>query len=128
MSDSEVVTVALFIEFIFDGDEEKGLAFLRQYHPTLFPTLLDDSRFNRRRRDLWAAQGALRCHFRDAWRRTHPQDPDVAFLRVVDTAPIPICTYTRGSRCQSIPFEQRDEWFGVCTSKKIKSRQNPTSH
>ena len=55
VSDSEVVTVALFIESIFDGDEEKGLAFLRQYHPTLFPTLLDNSRFNRRRRGLWAA-------------------------------------------------------------------------
>jgi hypothetical protein len=120
MSDSEVVTIALFTESIFDGDEEKGLAFLRQYHPSLFPTLLDDSRFNRRRRALWAAMEALRCHFRDAWREAHPQDPDEACLRVIDSAPIPICTYTRGSRCQSIPLEQRDEWFGVCTSKKTK--------
>ena len=120
MSDSEVVTIALFIDSIFDGDEEKGLAFIRQYHSTLFPTLLDDSRFNRRRRGLWAAMEALRCHFRDAWRQTHPQDHDVAFLRVIDSAPIPICTYSRGSRCQSIPLDQRDEWFGVCTSKKTK--------
>ena len=120
MSDSEVVTVALLVDSIFDGDEEKGLSFLRQYHATLFPTLLDDSRFNRRRRDLWAAMEALRCHFRDAWREAHPQDSDVSFLRVIDSAPIPICTYSRGSRCQSIPLEQRDEWFGVCTSKKTK--------
>jgi len=120
MSDSEVVTIALFIDSIFDGDEEKGLAFIRQYHPTLFPTLLDDSRFNRRRRDLWAAMEALRCHFRDAWREAHPQEHDIAFLRVIDSAPIPICTYSRGSRCQSIPLDQRDEWFGVCTSKKTK--------
>jgi hypothetical protein len=120
MSDSEVVTVALFIDSVFDGDEEKGLAFLRQYHPMLFPSLLDDSRFNRRRRELWAAMEALRCHFRDKWRKAHPQNSDVAFLRVIDSAPIPICTYPRGSRCQSIPLEQRDQWFGVCTSKKIK--------
>ena len=120
MSDSEVVTIALFIDSIFDGDEEKGLAFIRQYHPTLFPNLLDGSRFNRRRRDLWAAMEALRCHFRDAWREAHPQERDVASLRVVDSAPIPICTYSRGSRCQSIPLDQRDEWFGVCTSKKTK--------
>jgi hypothetical protein len=120
MSDSEVVTIALFVDSIFDGDEEKGLAFIRQYHPTLFPTLLDGSRFNRRRRDLWAAMEALRCHFRDAWREAHPQKHDVAFLRVIDSAPIPICTYSRGSRCQSIPLDQRDEWFGVCTSKKTK--------
>jgi hypothetical protein len=120
MSDSEVVTIALFVDSIFDGDEEKGLAFIRQYHRALFPTLLDDSRFNRRRRDLWAAMEALRCHFRDAWREAHPQEHDVAFLRVIDSAPIPICTYSRGSRCQSIPLDQRDEWFGVCTSKKTK--------
>ena len=54
--------------------EEKGLAFLRQYHPTFFPALLDDSRFNRRRRDLLAAMEALCCHFHDAWREAHPQD------------------------------------------------------
>lgn len=120
MSDSEVTTVAIFIDSIFDGDEEKGLAFLRQYHPTLFPTLLDDSRFNRRRRDLWSAMETLRCYFRDAWRAAHPLDTDVERLRVIDSAPIPICTYPRGSRCRSIPFEYRDEWFGVCTSKKTK--------
>jgi hypothetical protein len=105
----------------FDGDEEKGLAFLRQYHPTLFPTLLDDSRFNRRRRDLWSAMETLRCYFRDAWRAAHPLDTDVEQLRVIDSAPIPICTYPRGSRCRSIPFEYRDDWFGVCTSKKTSS-------
>lgn len=120
MSDSEVTTVAIFIDSIFAGDEEKGLAFLRQYHPTLFPALLDDSRFNRRRRDLRSAMEVLRCYFRDAWRAAHPLDTDVERLRVVDSAPIPICTYTRGSRCRSIPFEYRDEWFGVCTSKKTK--------
>jgi len=120
MSDSEVTTVAVFIDSIFDGDEEKGLAFLRQYHSTLFPALLDDSRFNRRRRHLWLAMEALRRYFRDTWRAAHPLDIDVERLRIIDSAPIPICTYTRGSRCQSIPIEYRDEWFGVCTSKKIK--------
>jgi hypothetical protein len=63
-------------------DEEKGLAFLREYHPTLFPALLDDSRFNRRCRDLLAVMEALRCHFRAAWREAHPQDSEVAFLRI----------------------------------------------
>lgn len=120
MSDSELVTVSIFIDSVFDGDEEKGLAFLRRYHPGLFPHLLDNSRFNRRRRELWPAMEALRCHFRDARREKYPRGPDVAFLRVIDSAPIPICTYPRGSRCQSIPVDQRDEYFGVCTSKKTK--------
>lgn len=120
MSDSEVVTVAVFIDALFNGDEEKGLAFIRQYHLDLFPTLLEDSRFNRRRRALSAATEALRSHFRDVWRATHPLSDDEANLRVIDSAPIPICTYTRGARCQSIPLAERDAWFGVCTSKKLK--------
>lgn len=46
----------------------------------------------------------------DYMREAHPQEHDVAFLRVINSASIPICTYSRGSRCQSIPLDQRDEW------------------
>ncbi len=119
-SDSEVITVALFGEMVFQGDEDKTLHFLRQYHLDLFPHLLDPSRFNRRRRQLLDTMEALRCRLRDRWRASHPLADDEAHLRLVDSAPIPICTYTRAARCQSIPVEGRDEWFGVCSSKKSK--------
>jgi len=119
-SDSEVITIALFGEMVFEGAEDKVLHFIRQYHLDLFPQLLDDSRFNRRKQRLGEAMEAIRCLLRDRWRAQHPLDPEEASLRLVDSAPISICTYTRGSRCQSIPLEWRDEWFGVCTSKKTK--------
>lgn len=119
-SDSEVITIALFAETIFNGDEDKTLHFIRQYHRDMFPNLLDNSRFNRRRRQLTEVMEAIREHLRDRWRVGHPLDKDEAHLRLVDSAPISICTYTRGSRCQTIPLEGRDEWFGVCTSKKSK--------
>jgi hypothetical protein len=48
------------IETLFHGDEELGLSFLRQYQPDLFPHLLDNSRFNRRRRDLAGITEAIR--------------------------------------------------------------------
>jgi len=118
--DSEVITLALFAEMVFGGDEEKTLHFIRQYHLALFPHLLDNSRFNRRRHALAEMMEAIRCRLRDQWRIRHPLASDEATLRLVDSAPIPICTYSRGSRCQSIPIEWRDEWFGVCTSKKSK--------
>ena len=51
-SDSEVITVALIIETFFQGHEEVGYAFVRQYLRALFPHLLDLDRFNARRRDL----------------------------------------------------------------------------
>jgi hypothetical protein len=119
-SDSEVITLALFGEMVFDGDEDKTLHFIRQYHLALFPKLLDKSRFNRRRRQLVPVMEAIRSRLRDLWRCLHPLADDIAHLRLVDSAPIPMCTYTRGGRCRSIPVDWRDEWFGVCTSKKSK--------
>lgn len=119
-SDSEVITIALFAEIIFAGDEDKTLHFIRQYHLDLFPNLLDNSRFNRRRHRLTQLMEAIREHLRDCWRAAHPLEEETRQLRLVDSAPISICTYTRGGRCQTIPPEWRDEWFGVCTSKKTK--------
>jgi hypothetical protein len=119
-SDSEVITIALFAETIFNGDEDKTLHFIRQYHLDMFPNLLDNSRFNRRRHQLTGVMEAIRQHLRDDWRTGHPLAEDEAHLRLVDSAPISICTYTRGSRCQTVPLQWRDEWFGVCTSKKSK--------
>jgi hypothetical protein len=118
--DSEVITLALFGEMVFGGDEDKTLHFIRQYHLEMFPKLLDNSRFNRRRHALGGMMEAIRCRLRDQWRTQHPLDAEEASLRLVDSAPIPICTYTRARRCQSVPIEWRDEWFGVCTSKKGK--------
>ncbi|MCB9419368.1 MAG: IS982 family transposase [Ardenticatenaceae bacterium] len=119
-SDSEVITIALLGEMVFAGDEDKTLHFIRQYHLDMFPHLLDNSRFNRRRHQLAGVMEAIREHLRDRWRAKHPLDIETENLRIVDSAPISICTYTRGGRCQSIPLDWRDEWFGVCTSKKAK--------
>ncbi len=94
-SDSEVITVALVIDAFFHGNEALGLAFLRQYHLDLFPHLLDNSRFNRRRRALIGVMEAIRQ--RCAARLISADDP----LRLVDSAPVPLCTYTRGWSCAS---------------------------
>lgn len=119
-SDSEVITIAVFIEMVFNGAEDKGLHFIRQYHLDLFPDLLDNSRFNRRRRQLTETMEAVRCGLRDLWQQRHPLDASEAAVRLVDSAPIPLCAYARGGRCQSVPLEARDEWFGYCASKKLK--------
>jgi hypothetical protein len=119
-SDSEVITIAMFAEMVFQGGEAKTLHFIRQYHLDLFPNLLDDSRFNRRKQQLAEKMEAIRCLLRDKWRQKHPLPKEEATLRLVASTPITICTYTRASRCRSIPLDWRDEWFGVCISKKSK--------
>lgn len=119
-SDSEVITISLFGEMVFAGAEDKTLHFIRQYHLDLFPRLLTNDRFNRRKQKLGLTMEAIRCYLRDRWREQHPLQKAVAHLRLVDSAPIPMCTYTRGSRCQSVDIDWRDEFFGVCPSKKMK--------
>jgi hypothetical protein len=64
-TDSEVITVALIIESFFQGHEDVGYAFVRQYLRPLFPRLLDLDRFNARRRDLLGLIEAIRRALRD---------------------------------------------------------------
>lgn len=110
-SDSEVITVSLIIETFFQGHEEVGYAFVSQYLTDLFPDLLDLDRFNVRRRNLVAVIEAIR---RDV--RNQIIDPNDR-VRIVDSAPVTLMTYTRGSRCKSVVGS---EYFGVVTSKKGK--------
>jgi hypothetical protein len=110
-SDSEVITVALIIETFFHGHEEVGYAFVRQYLRLLFPHLLDLDRFNARRRDLVGLIEAIRCDLRD--QVLDRSDP----IRLVDSAPVTLMTYTRGNACQSVIGKA---YFGVVTSKKGK--------
>lgn len=111
MSDSEVVTISLIIETFFQGHEEVGYAFVSQYLCEMFPYILDLDRFNVRRRALVAVMEAIRRNLRD--QKMDTDDP----IRLVDSAPITLMTYTRGKRSQSAIGS---EYFGVITSKKAK--------
>lgn len=110
-ADSEVITVSLIIETFFQGHEEVGYAFVTQYMHDLFPYLIDLDRFNVRRRELMAVLEALRRDFRDQKLDVHDR------VRLTDSAPITLMTYSRGARCVSVVGH---EYFGVVTSKKSK--------
>lgn len=110
-SDSEVITVGLIIETFFQGHEEVGYAFVAQYLRDMFPKLIDVDRFNQRRRELIAVIEAIRRDWRD--QKLDRSDP----VRLVDSAPITLMTYSRGARCRSVVGSP---YFGVVTSKKAK--------
>jgi hypothetical protein len=108
---SEVITVSLISETFFQGHEDVGYAFVAQYARAMFPHLLDLDRFNARRRELVGLIEAIRRELRD--QKLDRADP----VRLVDSAPVALMTYTRGSRCKSV---MGSEYFGVVTSKKGK--------
>jgi hypothetical protein len=111
LTDSEVITIGMIIEVFFQGHEEIGYAFVCQYLSDMFPNLIDLDRFNERRRQLVAVIEAIRRDLRD--QKIEPSEP----VRLVDSAPITLMTYTRGKRCRSVVGS---DYFGVVTSKKSK--------
>jgi hypothetical protein len=112
-SDSEAITVGLIIDTWFGGHEALGLAFLRQYHPTLFPQLPPDGWFNQRRTVLAVLIDQVRRVI--SWHHgLLNADDDV---RLLDSAPIPLATYTRGGDNRTV---NGSEYFGVAKSKGAK--------
>jgi hypothetical protein len=110
-SDSEVITVSLIVETFFQGHEEVGYAFVAQFLREMFPHLVDLDRLNVRRRHLIAVIEAIRQDLRD--QKLDRTDP----VRLVDSAPVTLMTYSRGARCKSVVGSQ---FLGVVTSKKGK--------
>lgn len=111
LHDSEVITIALIIETFFGGNEQLGLSFVRQYHLDMFPRLLEASRFNRRRRHLVMVIEAVRRQLTTQLISSQEQ------VRLVDSAPIPVCTYMRSNQCQSVSGK---EYCGVMASRRAK--------
>lgn len=110
-SDSEVMVVSLIIDVYFAGHEDLGLAFLRQYHLALFPQLLTPSRFNRRRRQLGWVMESIRLILTQELIVTEDN------VRLLDSAPIPVCNYGRGARCETVAGP---EYASVMSSRKAK--------
>lgn len=110
-TDSEVITVSLICDTYFQGHEELTISFLDQHYRHLFPHLLERSRFNRRRRALTALIEGIRRALSD--QLIAPADA----LRLIDSAPIPVCTYQRGRQCETVTGP---EYCSVMPSRKAK--------
>lgn len=117
-SDTEVLTVALIAETYFNGHEEKTLSFIRNYHADMFPKLLPNGQFNYRRRLLCRITELIRRYIIVQWQLISPADR----LRLIDSAPVELSTYTRGKECESVAAqsESSQEFFGICSSKGAK--------
>jgi hypothetical protein len=112
-SDSEVITVSLYIDTIYAGHEALGLASLRQTLPGLFPKLLPNGQFNARRRQLGPIMEQIRQYLTRVWGLIPPDDR----MRNLDSAPIPVCTFNRSHENRSWVGP---EYYGVMASRRAK--------
>lgn len=112
-SDSEVITVGLYLDTVHAGHEALGLAHLRRYLPGLFPRLLPNGQFNARRRQLGPIMEQIRQYLTIAWHLIDPADQE----RNLDSLPVPVCTFKRSNENRSWVGQ---EFYGVMPSRRAK--------
>jgi hypothetical protein len=112
LSDSEVITLALYQELIGEPREDH---FFRLHQSSLrpfFPGLNERSRYNRRKRDLWSVILAVRVSLQlvlDAF--------ELEETAAIDSAPVPCVSYKRGKGASDFVGTAD---YGVCSSKAMK--------
>jgi hypothetical protein len=116
-SDSEVIVVGMACDAFFGGKEEQGLAWIRQHLLSLFPRLPSNGHFNERRTVLGPLCEQVRQLILEQQALLDAADP----YRIIDSAPIPLCTYQRSCLCQSYdPGFSIREYAGYSGKDKAK--------
>lgn len=112
LSDSEVITLALYQELIGEPREEH---FLRLHQSSLrpfFPGLNERSRYNRRKRDLGCVLLAVRASLQLVRDAVQLQE-----TAVIDSTPVPCVSYKRSKQASDFVGSAA---YGVCSSKALK--------
>ena len=112
LSDSEVITLALYQELIGEPREDH---FFRLHHASLrpfFPGLNERSRYNRRKRDLCSAILAVRTSLQPVLDAFALEE-----TAVIDSAPVPCVGYKRGKGPSEFVGSAS---YGICSSKAMK--------
>src|SRR5881392_3328764 len=112
LSDSEVVTIALYQELIGEPREDHFLRLHQASLRTFFPGLNERSRYNRRKRDLWTVILAVRISLQVVLDALQLEE-----TAAVDSAPVPCVGYKRAK--QASDFVGTAD-YGVCSSKAMK--------
>ena len=111
MSDSEIMTLALMMDYLPFPGETQFIGFIRANYQEWFPALLDQSQFNRRLRKLGGMFEILRRN----WVKQLGGE-NVTSL-VIDTKPIPVVGYRRSKRHSDFNGSAN---YGYCAARKMK--------
>lgn len=110
MSDSEILTLALLMDYLPFPGETQFIGFIRANYGEWFPHLLDQSQFNRRLRRLEPHLEQLRR----SWVRELGASTEVSFI--VDTKPLPVVGYRR---CKQRSEFEGSASYGYCAARKM---------
>jgi IS5 family transposase len=109
---STVITILIFKNLFGFNSERSFLRYLGQHHRDAFPSLPEQSWFNRKARALVEEEKAIHQLLLKKLRVEKIE------VRIVDTTPIPVVKLYRANRCRL--FKPKVEAnFGYCASKKL---------
>ncbi len=111
MSDSEIITLALVMDYLPFPGETQFIGFIRANYGEWFPNLLTQSQFNRRLRRL----GQMLETLRRRWVQQLGAENATSF--VIELKPIPVLGYRR-SKKHSDFYGSAD--YGYCAARKMK--------
>jgi Transposase DDE domain len=112
LSDSEVITLALYQELIGEPREDHFFRLHQNSLRPFFPGLNERSRYNRRKRALWSVILAVRMSLQLVLDALELEE-----TAAMDSAPVPCVSYKRGK--QASDFVGTAD-YGVCSSKAMK--------
>jgi hypothetical protein len=110
-SDAEVITLSLLSECLMFDSENYLFKMLHKNHPSDFPSLIERSRYNRRRRRLAPFKEQVRQYLVE-----HLAEGEDTFI--VDSMPIPICQFSRAKRSKVCRENyQTAPSYGYCSAQ-----------
>ncbi len=112
LSDSEVVTLALYQELIGEPREDHFLRLHQASLQTFFPGLNERSRYNRGKRNLWSVILAVRVSLQIVLEALELEE-----TAAIDSAPVPCVSYKRAKQASDFVCTAD---YGVCSSKAMK--------
>jgi hypothetical protein len=110
LSDEEVITIEICGEYWGYHQEEALYDYFRTHYSHFFPRLGERTLFTRQAANLWWVKMMIQH------RLTVVSGQAADVVQVVDTLPLPVCTYTRSGRDRCFKPEAD---YGHCAAKKL---------
>ena len=110
LTDEEVITIELCGEYFKLTTDEDIFAYFQAHYQDWFPHLRDRTLFVRQAANLWQVKALIQQRLTIV--SGQAADP----VQVIDTLPLPICTYTRAPRDRCFKPEAD---YGYCAAKQL---------
>ena len=111
LTDEEVITIEICGEYFGLSKDEDIYDYFRSHYQQFFPKLRERTGFVRQAANLWAVKAVMQQ------RLTQISGQAADTVQVIDTLPLPVCTYTRSGRDRCFKPEAD---YGYCAAKDMK--------